>query len=146
MYLEGDKCTQTKYHNRHFHRSTSNYVNILRGKHSRNMRNYLNGHGCEDKQVCQIKSKRRYQKPKLVPLRSCCRLPWMKITKSCNGCGTANPYHWEVGREHLALKIPELVPWQIPKIDIGLKSSLPNMKYYTSLEDISVRTEVNIKS
>lgn len=98
------------------------------------MRNYLNSHGCEDKQVGQIKSKRRYQKPKLVSLSSCCGLPWMKITKSCNGCGTTNPNHREIGREHLALKITKLVPRQIPKIYMRLKQSLSSLKHHFSHE------------
>ncbi|KAA3469817.1 Lipase, class 3 [Gossypium australe] len=40
----------------------------------------------------------------------------MHITKRRRRYGTTNPHHREISREHLALKITKLMPWQISKI------------------------------
>lgn len=75
---------------------------------------YLNGHGGEDQQVGEVEAERGDEEAKLVALDGGGGLPRVEVGEGSDGDGGAGGDEREVGREHLPLQVPELVPRQIP--------------------------------
>jgi hypothetical protein len=87
---------------------------------------HLDGHGGEDQQVGEVAAESGEEEPQLVALNGRRRLPRVEVGERGDGDGGAGGDKREVGREHLALQVPELVPRQVP-----LKKR-PNFRHRTA--------------
>lgn len=89
---------------------------------------YLDSHWGKDNQVAKVETKSREEETELILLYRRGRPPRMEISeRGHRDCGT-HRHHGEVGREHLALKVAELVPRQISAIYHAFSTQIDTIK------------------